>query len=364
MLHLSLHISLENFDVHAFVRPHGPLFNRWLPNGRGDAISVPVADSRNELKFWFVRRGFTDGSFIRYEAKRNEIDEDTMRRQAVLDAGPLLGEARFVHVMPDELAAIRVAAVGSDAYMAVGRRIIDFVYAPTSAFLDLLRLQYGQHWLPELHPWDSRQESLGSYCSTLGLHWRESEDQAWSAFRPTELSATIYVGPNPGRGYAEYLTESDWRHLQSNFNPSASLPLAVRLLGRAHQLSDTGHTSEGLVQAVTALELALDHFLTEQCRSYSPQVRDNTKPITDLPLKAQLSMVAAATSLIPTATLDDALRGIDLRNRIVHEAAMVTESSKDMLRAVLQCAQALLRLPEFKMPILSSGNELSAPSAA
>lgn len=361
IIHLSIYVHLENHEMHEFGRPQGPLFHRWLPNGRPDAITVPVKDSRNELKFWFERRGFRrDGTFIHYDVSRKEVDEDAMRRQAVLVAGGLFGEARFAHVMADELTAIRTEEIGSSAYISAGRRVIDFLYGPTAAFVDLLRLQYGQYWLPEIRPWDSRQVSLGQYCSSFGLRWREREDQEWSNFRPTENSVRVTVGPPSGRGYAENLTESDWKYLQEHFDPSATLPLAVRVLGRAHQLSDMGHTNEGIVQAVTALELALEHFVTEQCRVHSAQVADSIRSVSELPLRTQFSIVATASSLIQPAILDNALHGIDLRNRVVHQAAVAGECTNE-LRALLQCSQALLRLPEFKTPVLSSGNELGAP---
>jgi hypothetical protein len=53
----------------------------------------------------------------------------------------------------------------------------------------------GACWLNELHPWDSRLMSLGSYCSgTLGLTWTLGEGQRYWFLpwltRPRESSRT------------------------------------------------------------------------------------------------------------------------------------------------------------------------------
>jgi hypothetical protein len=361
-LHLRFAINLRDYGVDDFQRPNGPLFHRWLPNGRADALSIATADSRNRLTVWFERRGYIDASFIRYDTQRTEVDEEIMRRQARLDAGPIRGEAQFVHVSNAELQAILEDRVGSSEYIELGRRIIEFLYPPLSTLIGVLRIQYGQHWLPELRSWDSRSQSLGSYCSsTFYLHWRDGEDSDWRKFQPTDLSQTIRAERLPGRGYAEYLTQDDWRRIQTSFSPKAQIPLALRVVGRAHQLRDSDHISEAFVQAVTGLELAIEHFLNARATGLSKDTSELAHQLTGLPLKVQLSILAIATSLVPKATLDLALGAIDLRNKIVHEGATNDDPDRKMFLAIIECVKGLLDLGELKTPSLGNGNQLSPP---
>jgi hypothetical protein len=358
MLSLSFTFHFDNYELDDLVRPHGPLFHRWLPDGRNDVIVVPTVDRRNRLEFWFERRGYVDHAFIRYDKTREEVDVGVMRRQGHLDGGQVWGEAQYAHATPPELAAVRDDREGSDEYVALGKRVIEFVQPPLTAFIDLLRTQYGQYWLPELRPWDSRRESLGGYCATtLWLRWRESSDQDWKKFRPTRKSVTIVAKRLPGRGCGEYLTETDWRAIQATFKCDNTQPLALRLIARAHELREAGHVSEALVQAVTGVELGIEYFL---------RARGNGAALSgqffDLPLKTQLSVLATAAELVPAGTLENAVKAIDLRNEIVHHGKQPSDSDRQLLLSLVECGRALLGLKELKTPVLYAGNEQSEPA--
>src|SRR6266545_3321130 len=322
MLILSFRVDLENYEIDELVRPKGPLFHRWLPAGRSEAIVVPMEDNRDRLDLWFERKGYVDdfGGFIRYDRKRSEVDVEVMKLQAHLDGGPLCGELHYAHTTTTELEAIRQDQVGSEEYVALGKRIVDFLFVPLSEFVELLRNQYGQYWLRELRPWNAETQSLGSYCAhTLWLEWREAENQSWRKFQPTIPTGVLTEPPLPGREWAEYLTESDWRCIQENFNPWQNMPLALRLIGRAHELRDLGHLKEAFVQAVSALELSIEYFLIARANEQSKDGRSAMNRLFDLPLKTQIWILATASSLVSQATLEDALKAIDARNDIVHE---------------------------------------------
>lgn len=359
---LKFAVALEDFSASEFDRPHGPLFHRWLPNGKADALLINTADPKNKLTIWFERRGFLDSSFIRYDSRRTEVDENTMQRQGKLDAGPLRGEAEFASITSDELMAIREERLESPEYISVGKQVIEFLYPPVSAVIDLLRVQYGQYWLPELPCWDSRSQSLGSYCSSkFNLHWRELESEDWRKFQPTDQRQTIFVTPPSGRAYAEYLTQDDWLQIQSSFKPTAQLPIALRVLGRAHQLNDSEHVNESFIQAVSALELSIEHFLNTRMAQLSVDAAKHAKQLLNLPVKVQLSILAATTSEITQTTLDLALRAVEFRNNIVHEGKKVEDKERRIFLAIAECAKYFLGLNELKTPVLNSGNSLSPP---
>jgi hypothetical protein len=362
MLLLSFTIHLENYEIDKLVRPNGVLFHQWLPNGRKNLIKLPVRDSRNSIEIWFNRRGYVDKSgFIRFDRKQKKVDIGAMKRQGKLDAGQLWGQARFVHVSQTEMDAIKDDRVESEEYILVAKRIIQFLYPPLRNFINLLRFQYGQYWVPELNKWDSRRESLGSYCSTtLWLSWSENNGKSWKRFKPTDLSQTIKVEGLPGRGFAEYITKKDWNRIKKSFDPYQDTPIALTVLGRAHELSDTGNIRESFIQGVTALELAIDTY-TKKIFSNNHETEKLLNHFESMPLKLKTLIIAKMVQSLPDDIIDKALSAIDIRNAIVHEGKHPDYQEKKNFSALLECTAIFIGLDEFKVPILFPGNHLSPP---
>lgn len=362
MLHLQFAMFLATPMPGLVDEPNGPIFHQWLPNGEEDAITFRFADPRSSLRVWFLRRGYLDRGLIRYASDRSEVDEGIMRRQGWLDAGPLLGEGSFPHVSAAELAAVRADARGAPDYIAIGKRVIDFLVPPLQAFVDTLRLQYGQYWLSELRPWDSRDATLGGYCQgKFHLKWRDEEAALWRPFLPNDPGQTVHMVPIPGRGYAEYLTKSDWAEIQSNVGSKPMLPLALRIAGRAHELSDSGFEAEAFIQATTALELALEFFISNRATAYGATGASSLATYSGLPLTQQLMLIAITTDRLTPETVNAACRAVETRNKIVHEASLPRTLDVGDLLALLKSVQILLGVPEFKSPRLVNHNMLAAP---
>ena len=229
---------------------HGPLFHQWLPDGETDAV---VLDQAFEFKAWFVRRGYIRGNFIEFDDSRREVDPDVMSRQAILQAGPLVGKLR-VPASPNEREAVGNGTIGSAEYVALGKRVVKTLVPGVQRFLGVLRTKYGQYWLPELSGWDSRRESLGSYCSGLGLKWSLDEGVSWSKFRPTESRTMLDVRMSD---FSDYLTETDWRDLQSLDYDEMKSGVGAELLTQANRFRDRGMLKYAFIEAVSALEVAV-----------------------------------------------------------------------------------------------------------
>ena len=90
---LKFKINLEEHNGSTYSKHKGPLFHRWLPDGEKDAIILDTGDTNAELRVWFERFGCIrkDGNFITYDYERREVDADIMLKQAVLEAGPIMG---------------------------------------------------------------------------------------------------------------------------------------------------------------------------------------------------------------------------------------------------------------------------------
>ena len=365
LLRFSVH--LERHEMPEFYRPKGPLFHRWLPDGLNDAISVPMRDKRNRLCVWIERRGFVDGGFIRFDSGRAEVDVEIMRRQAKLEAGPLYGEMEFGTLTSSELDAVRNNRINSAEYLRVGKAICGVIAQSVSYLINILRNQYGQFWLAEFEGWDPTVYTFGAYCSgALGLEWKDNNTGVWHLFRPTDPMITGYATRPPGRGYQEYLTEGDWRRIQSEIatvepfgsrKQNRSIPLALLLVGKAHELYTYGHVRQAIIEAVTALEVALGFFLS----SCGLEAGDQNEFKDRCRLSLCLAIVSRSSRRIGPDLLEEAVKGIELRNAIVHEGLEPPTDYLPALSAMLKTAVALLGLDEHKMPVVHAGNELAPP---
>ncbi len=363
MLKLRFRIHLENYEVHEFRRPKGALFNRWLPDGRANVIDVPVRHKDNKLQIWFERKGYVKDEFIEYDSQKSEVDPVVMARQGKLEAGPLRGEAVFYNVMDEEVKAVQGNHIGSEEYVALGKRVIDFLRPPLSNFISVLRTQYGQYWLRELEPWDSRRQSLGSYCrSTLGLFWCNDGNQ-WNHFSPTESSAALYVTKLPRRGFGEYLTKDDWEHLSSSFDPYETPSLATIILGKAHEFYDNGELKQSFVEGVTALEVALSEFVLRKLAD-EPQMSEDASRIFSDPSKGvqeKFKLVSLISSSVSNEIYKKTLEAIKIRNNIVHRGDNSSISDETALQALFHVITVFLSDDEYKFPVLINGNMLYAP---
>jgi hypothetical protein len=362
MIKLHFSILLENYQVDELIRPNGALFNRWLPNGLDNAIDIPVTHKDNTLRIWFERRGSIRNGFIRYNSEILKEDTQLISRQAKLDSGPLIGESDFHNILDDEFIAIRDDKVGSQEYIALAKRIINFLYPPLSNFIFVLRTQYGQYWLRELEPWDSRKRSLGDYCrSTLDLCWSDNGRQ-WNRFRPTDQSVNIHLPSLPGKGFGEYLTKDDWNNLSSSFDPYKSPSLASVILGRAHRLFDQGESRQSFVEGVTALELSMSELiyrnLSNQQRILSEAINIFNNPQTGV--RDKFKLVSVITGLISDEAFEKTLEAIDIRNEIVHKGDDSGIGKEDTLFALFNTITIFLEKEIYKFPVLVNGNMLYA----
>jgi hypothetical protein len=357
MLYLRFAVDREDLGIDDIVRPVGALFTRWLPDGREDAVRIPTCDNRNSLEFWFERRGCIRDGRVVFDHQKTEIDEALMRRQAKLDAGPLHGAATFVHVTEEEMMAVREVRTGTDEYVALAKRIVDFLYPYVSQFVEVLRTRYGQYWLREIKNWDSRRESLGSYCSSiLRLRWSENQDKDWRWFEPTKNIIKREIRLYSEDFFRRYLTQEDWHDLKSSPILGQPVSLASKALLRAHELLDQGDLKYAFVEIVTALQLSLGEYILNK-QNNSTDLTEMSRSFYTIPLRAQLAILGSLVG-ISQQTILDGSEGVDIRNKIVHEGFLPTKNHKRPLDALFQIVGRLNTIKKPTFPALISGNRL------
>jgi len=360
LVRIGLH--LENHELDNFHHYHGPLFHRWLPDGPKDAIPLKTDDENAELTVWFERRGFVRDGWIRFDYERREVDPEILKRQAILDGGPLLGLLRLKNIRDDDLEAVVNDKVGDERYIQLGKKIAKLVYPPLSRLICILRTNYGQHWIRELNKWDSREVSLGTYCrGTLGLWWSIDDGNTWKKFVPTEqwISTTgIWVSDET---YKEFLVEDDYRRLadvlQEDYEPS----LAATTLALSYRIVDQGNLRHAIVEGVTALEVALHEFLRRKIQSHN--LFDKTTSFRTLPRPGQVVAILATAGIASEQDIEFAVKAIELRNKIVHygEGPPSDSSTRKIVDGLLRTVASLLPGPQFKFPESNVGNTLYAP---
>lgn len=164
---------------------------------------------------------------------------------------------------------------------------------------------------------------------------------------------------------SRYLTQDDWIAIQDRFSSSdpfgskdsgaARIPLALQLIGKAHELHASGHVRQAVIDATTALEIAIGNFL-RSC-GVDPSYQDEFEKCR-FPLR--LVIVAQASRAVDPQLLKEAIEGIEMRNKIVHEGANPREDYLPKLAAMMKCAITLLGFKDHKTPNLG-GNFLHAP---
>jgi hypothetical protein len=368
---LRFRIYLEGVEIAG--RPAvggGLLFHRWLPNGEADALSLVTPDVNTRLQVWIERTGYVENGWIQYDPQRHEVDPEVMNRQGILVAGPLRGSLELTDVSEDQIVALREGRIGSDPYVALGKRVIKKVVGPAvPQFVKFLKITYGQYWLADFDPWDSRRESLGSYCGKIHAQWSLDDGAMWREFVPDNPIVYLEGGilGGSGRRFREYITEQDWREietaLRARYEPTSGAPL----LRRAQRLIDQGELRLALVEAVVALELSLSDFMRQR-QGLGKFFEEALQSFWQLPLRSQLVVVASASALERAGDLGDAVEAIEARNKVVHEGwSPGDKEAKDVrkwLMSLLRVAAALLPGTKVKLPWANlGGNYLLPPEA-
>jgi len=365
----------------------GPQFHRWLPDGEKDAIVLDTGDSNATLKVWFERRGFVDGNLIKFDYERQEVEPETMVQQGRLDAGPLIGLLEIRGLLQEDMTSLQQNQADDTRYVALEKRVIKLFYPPVNRFLSILRTQYGQYWVPEIEKWDSRKESASAYLNRFGYpQWSLDGGKIWESFR----SATIWLSVGALRkqqDFREYLTEEDWREIASLVQQGWEPSPAASIMIEAIELFDRGYVRYAIIDAVTALEMAIGESFRQRLESAS----ESTFTIEELPFYIQVAVaptgdrveekphgaiihkvrsdffklklsrqfvIMAKVLKIPDEDKDRTLRLIYIRNDIVHEGKEPPENVRGEFSGLLNAFALLLPDRKLRFPLAHPGNRI------
>ena len=341
--------SIQPCDMLSGERRHGPLFHRWLPDGRREALELNVDDPDAELRVWFEQSGYVEGDRVRFDYERKELDAAIIGQQDVLDAGPLIGTLRLSNIAPEVAEAIHEQRSEDPAYVQFGRRVAQLIYSRVSRLLDVLRTNYGQYWVSELKEWNPREQSLTTYFSmVVQTKWSLDDGVNWADFSPDQESV-ISTQDAAVVGDGQLMTAQDWRDLQMTLNEGYQPKLGAELLTRTHQFIEDNHLREAIIQAVTAMEVALNEFIHRKTR-LNRMLSEHLHGFGSLSLPTRLSAVATLSGALSATQVESALKLAEMYQRIVRDGWEPVAAVREEVRKALQTIAALLDGPAFKFP--------------
>jgi hypothetical protein len=242
------------------------------------------------------------------------------------------------HCQPDDIRRYRALAV----------RVRDILFDPLDAVLQIIRLRFGQHWVPAL-PRTVRLTGAPDRFFLLFIPFSWSADEG-----ETELEFDVPL-PEPHRwqnrdsdsDLLQFMSRDDWDELARsaarwNQHDGFVADYAFESFTRARRLRDEGDLRHAYVEAVTALEVALNAYrrrtdqpVLKRDDGNDPSLGDNLRSL----LEADDRLARFA------AQLDQARGAIDRRNDIVHEGKTVAPYAVEELDALLDVVRGLLDPP-------------------
>ena len=147
--------------------------------------------------------------------------------------------------------------------------------------------------------------------------------------------------------------------IKSLFNKSFSPSIASNYLTQAHETCDRGDLKKAFIEAVTALEIALECKINENVRLTDP-ILESIQSFKTSPLKSQFSIFALECSNIKSADIENSIEAIKIRNRIVHEGYKPTKSEKSILYSLLTSISIIINETVTKFPSNNGSNAIQS----
>ncbi|MBD8847320.1 hypothetical protein [Priestia megaterium] len=361
LLKFKVNLKSEDYQKDFVYKPKEVLFHRFLPNGIKDALEIEY-DEFSKIKLFFERYGVVaDTGYIRFDYDMKDVDSEVVERQAVLDGGPLFGLIELENVDQNEYDAVVSNKIGDDSYVRLGKRLVtNMIYPYVKRMIDHLSLTYGQYWLGNLKKWDSRERSIGYYCSSvLGLKWSNDGGSTWNNFLPSEvggqvISASIVLRTNVGE---DYLHKEDWSKLEELIKSDFEHSLGASVLSKAHINADQGNLKYALIEAVTALEIAMGERVNENLKGNNHLIKSLDR-FWKLPMPAKLTTISSLLGNISVNEIETSIEVISVRNAVMHEASDLPPNLDRKLKVFMNVISKILIGPEYRFPMLDGGNAL------
>lgn len=361
-LELVFSLSLIDHEIDEYINYKGPIFHRWVPNGELDALDIDLPKYNAKAFLWFERRGYIDRNFIKYKYDRKEFDENVMVRQALLDGGFLFGKVILTKLTDYQFECIVQNDVNNKEYLKIAKMVVKHIIDPIlEQFSCILRDLYGQYWIAPPKKFDSRQSSLSQHCDYLNMQLIDKDGKFQHFFKKESENLTIRMSVNEHKSlYKDYLCEKDWKDMKNLLELDYIPPLAATLISNSNRLYQEGKGSYALIESITALELAIEHRLKNNCQK-NDEIKKQIEKFGNLPLPTRMTIILLFSGMSQNK-IELALNAIEQRNKIVHEGTSDKKNLDDQIKAIFEIVRFLLDEPFIRCPETNIGNELTGTS--
>jgi hypothetical protein len=252
--------------------------------------------------------------------------------------GPLIGKLSLSQVSENLVSAIQTEQFDNKELILICKKIAHLIYEGVGLYINVLRYQYGQHWLKPVEKYQEG-DGLSDYFADYDIRWHNPANGLLHCLSPklgTRSIQIIFLGDhkNPEKQAVE---KNDLQNLvtacQQHYKPS----IAAQLLLNAHELADKGEWRLALFETATALEAAVNHFLTGKIHTDLKASAQISKQKIGIDRKG-LTVIAATLAGADKAIIDGGIKLITLRNKYIHEGVVDDEDQ------IPQCVSESIQL--------------------
>lgn len=318
------------------------VFHLWLPQEASDAVVHE-----------------TEGTTVRFifESSRGKTTEELSK--TVNNDSDVLRVSVHKQIS-NELSTIIKNRPGpsdrSDQYRQLGDQIQNMIVERANRLIGYLRVRTGQYWLSELKTDPMNPGQFFMHAETVSKLDGQLVD-----FDPDQRLLKVVGG---FYGPERSVHREQWEDVRAFVSGETRLPLIELLLSNARKLASQGLSRNALIDAVTALEVAVNRFAEESGHHLNSRFRSvdsSTGSIKSLMEKVGLrGAFAVAIPLLlteeefPAKLVNICKDAIELRNNLIHNGA---REVKGNLTQLLNAAdEACARLTKFGEPSIPTSS--------
>lgn len=288
------------------------IYTRWAPIEPGDRIDA----IEQGISISLVHK--IESTWWAFHRTKKDIE-----RLTNVSAHRIFVEAR--HEISEELAAFILAGVKTDKaladeYLAFGWRLQTLIVKRLNRFAEYVGAIKGQYWI------DRFQTDEFNPSQFFIAHGAQGSigDKAVE-FDPQIRTINIRRSSEEG-----YITKDDWPAIRDFVASEKRVPLVHSLIANAYRLASQGLRRNALVDAVTALEVALNDFARNapdgRLARFQPAIESQhvSALIEKVGLRGAFGVaipLLLAEEEFPADLLGRCRTAIEKRNMIVHQGA-------------------------------------------
>lgn len=357
-IRLTFIIDLRDFKLENYYEHYGPAFHRFLPNNKPDKVEKNLKSFDGLISFWFEKRGEVKQSYIEYDNKKILNDEASIAKQAILDAGPLYGEIIVRKITKKLAQVLKDNTTGDPDYLSFGKKIVDEIIDHSNSFINIFRDLYRQYWIKNVENWDSRNQSLGSFCkSTLALKYSLDNGKSWRHFLPDVERKVNRINISISHDYSDFIMQKDWIEIKKQFKNDFKPSIASSFLSQACATLDKGDLKKAFIEAVTTIEIAIECIIRKNPKTTN-SILESIQSFKSLQLKTQFSIIALLCDNVGPKDIENSIKAINIRNSIVHEGYNPIQSDSVYIGSLILSISKIINEPVAKFPSANRGNAI------